>query len=178
MIFCYFITNKNLDNCCVFPTVKNMSNIFVTCYLKTNHIKCFSFLEDCLIFLQDMHFSWPINICSAIAVQEAEVKTCTVWFSLQPLGTRGTSVKTETGESLHGDRACSNPDSVSLVGYTASSTPFLGGEFIDSSKMLIWEGNFPAFPQVCAASLYLKAVWTRIGRKTNPNHQKCGCKVN
>lgn len=103
MIFCYFITNKNFDNCCVFPTVKNMSNIFVTCYLKNNHIKCFSFLEDCRIFLQDMHFSWPINICSALAVQEDEVKTSRVWFSLQPPCTRGTLVKTGTG-NLSEDR--------------------------------------------------------------------------
>lgn len=134
MIFCYFLTNKNFDNCCVFPTVKNMSNIFVTCYLKNNHIKCFSFLEDCGIFLQDMHFSWPINICSALAVQEDEVKTCRVWFSLQPLGTRGTSVKTGTGnfsedrdrETLYGYWACSSPGSV-LSGMHSFEYPSPGG---------------------------------------------------
>lgn len=178
MIFCYFTTNKNFDNCCVFPAVQNMSDIFVTCYLKNNHIKCFSFLEDCCIFLQDMHFSWAINICSATAVREDEVKACRVWFSLQPLGTKGALVKTETGESLHGEWACSSPASVSSVGYTASSTPFLWGEFMDSSKLLIWRGIFLASPQVFAVSLYSKAVWTKIWRKTNPNDQKSECKVN
>lgn len=154
-----------------------MSNIFVTCYLKNNHIKCFGFLEDCRIFLQDMHFSWPINICSALAVQEDEVKTSRVWFSLQPQGTRATLVKTER-ESLHGDWACSSPGSVSSVGCTALSAPFLGGWIHWQLRTVDMGGIFAASPQVFALSLSSKAVWTRIWRKTNPNHQKCECKVN
>lgn len=41
---------------------------------------------------------------------------------------------------------------------TASSTPFLGDEFIDSSKLLIWRRIFLASSQVFAVSLYSKAV--------------------
>lgn len=141
IFFCCFITNKNFGNCRVFPTVKNMSHIFVTCYLKNNHIKCFSFLEDCRIFLQDMHFSWPINICSALAVQEDEVKTSRVWFSLQPPGTRGALVKTETGESLHGDWACSSPGSVSSVGHTAGVLLSWGVNSLTAQNCWLW-GKF------------------------------------
>lgn len=177
MIFCCFITHKNFDNRCVFPTVKNMSNIFVTCCLKNNHIKCFSFLEDCCIFLQDMHFSWPINIRSALAVQEDEVKTSRVWSSLQPQGTRGTLVKTETGEPSWRLRMQQLWQCV-LSGIVSLGCPFPGGGFTDGSELLIMRGIFAASPWVFAVSLYSKAVWSRIWRKTNPNHQKCECKVN
>lgn len=81
----------------VFLTVQSTSNILVTCYLKNNHIKCLSFLEDFLSFLQDMRFSWPINICSGIANAggwRGEDLQGLI-LSLQPLGSRGTSAEME-----------------------------------------------------------------------------------
>lgn len=92
--FCYFIKN-NFDNRCVFLIVQTTSNVLVTCCLKYNHMKCLSFLEDCLSFLQDMCFWWPTNISSGIANAGG-------WrgegfqdliHSLQPLASRGTSAK-------------------------------------------------------------------------------------
>jgi len=66
MIF-FVIKNNNFDNCCVFQTVQNTSNILVTYYLKNNHFECHRFHEDCLSFLHNMHVSRPISYCSGIA---------------------------------------------------------------------------------------------------------------
>lgn len=144
MIFVILLKTTTLITA-VFLIAQNTSNILVTCYLKNNHIKCLSFLEDFLSFLQDMHFSWPINICSGIANAggwRGEDLQGLI-LSLQPLGSRGTSTEMERqGRAfMEGEHAAALP-ACPQRHTQLSSTSFLGNEFLDSSKLLILGGVF------------------------------------
>lgn len=168
--FCCFIKN-NFDSCCVFLIVQNTSNILMACYLKNNRIRCLS-------FLQDMHFSWFVNICSDIANAggwRGEDLQGLI-LSLQPLGSRGTIVKMERQgrafmDSEHAAAlpTCPQQDTQLLVPLS------WGMNSLTAQNCWFW-AEFSSISS--AVSLYSKAVCTRMWRKTTPNHQKCECKVN